>query len=297
DERLSDELRLRCLSSAAGLALARGDPAMAELADRAIALAAGRPSFALLGALVVRSGYADTLAYAYGDPSERENAEAYLAEAFRIAEGSDPSWTAVCLFWRGFHWLLTGNLAAALEDIRAIERQDVFEDWEFFAVANRYTLVSLHNLLGDNDEALRLARANYDRAYRGGPYWHTPLSLGLALAGAGRSDEALGYVREAFDLALNTGIPLVQGECLVVAAAVAALEGEYERASRLLAAALNAEPGSLFAVWTPSGWPLYRHYLRKVRDALGGERARELRDEGKAMSLDQAVAYALDGLK
>ncbi|MGH2725665.1 MAG: ATP-binding protein, partial [Actinomycetota bacterium] len=297
DQGLSEELRLQCLSGAAGLALARGDPAMGKLADEAIQLAAGRPSFALLSALVVRSGYADTLAYAYGDASEQGNMGTYLAEAFRIAEGADPLWLAICLFWRGFHSLLSGDLSAALDDFNSIERLGVFDDWQFFPVANRYTVICLHSLLGNHDEALRLARVSHEKPYRGGPYWHTPLALGLALAGVGDWEGAHRHVREAFELARDTGISLIQGECLVVSAACASLEGDYERASRLLAAATNAEPGSMFIVWTPSGWPLYRHYLAMVRDALGRERARELRAEGQAMALDQAVAYALEELK
>ena len=41
---------------------------------------------------------------------------------------------------------------------------------------------------------------------------------------------------------------------------------------------------------------LYRHYLPLVRAALGADEAHRARDEGRRMTLDAALAYALEGL-
>jgi hypothetical protein len=40
----------------------------------------------------------------------------------------------------------------------------------------------------------------------------------------------------------------------------------------------------------------YRHYLPIVRAVLGPEEGRRARDEGRAMTPDDALAYALEGL-
>jgi hypothetical protein len=41
---------------------------------------------------------------------------------------------------------------------------------------------------------------------------------------------------------------------------------------------------------------LYLVYLLQVRAALGADEARRARAEGQAMTLDEAMAYALEGL-
>ncbi|MCI0347464.1 MAG: hypothetical protein L0221_18815, partial [Chloroflexi bacterium] len=59
-------------------------------------------------------------------------------------------------------------------------------------------------------------------------------------------------------------------------------------AARLLAA--SAAEGIIL---NPSAYVLYRHWLPKVRAELPPDAARRLRDEGRAMSLDDALEYAL----
>jgi hypothetical protein len=47
---------------------------------------------------------------------------------------------------------------------------------------------------------------------------------------------------------------------------------------------------------TPAAAAVYAHYLPLVRASLGRDEARGLRDRGKATSLDEAAAFALEGL-
>ncbi len=81
-------------------------------------------------------------------------------------------------------------------------------------------------------------------------------------------------------------------------AVVEQLRGRPERAGRLLAAArhLGGAADLPIPFRTPASWALYRHYLPIVRAALGPDEARRAREGGRAMTLDAALAYALDGL-
>jgi hypothetical protein len=67
-----------------------------------------------------------------------------------------------------------------------------------------------------------------------------------------------------------------------------AMRGRFEEAARVLAASMRIG----FIPLVPA-YAVYRHFTPRVRAALGAERARALRDEGRAMSLDEARDYLL----
>ena len=98
--------------------------------------------------------------------------------------------------------------------------------------------------------------------------------------------------------------PLISGVLNVVARAVVDEDPEsaavIQGAARQLALPLAAKPS------TPSTTPgsgggliveVRRDTTRRIDDALGGERRRQLRAEGDAMDEDQAVTYALDVIR
>jgi hypothetical protein len=85
-------------------------------------------------------------------------------------------------------------------------------------------------------------------------------------------------------------------ELLVGFAAVAAIEGDHQRASRLLAWIRSRTMDRFRPLRSPVTYPIYIHYVRVVREALGPDAARQGRDEGRAMGEDEAVAYALAGI-
>ena len=76
---------------------------------------------------------------------------------------------------------------------------------------------------------------------------------------------------------------------LLYSGIIAAELEDWERAARLFAAAM--QPGVLLSA---AAYALYVHWLPRIRAELDGDRARALRAEGHAMSLDQALAYALE---
>ena len=71
-----------------------------------------------------------------------------------------------------------------------------------------------------------------------------------------------------------------------------------DRRERLLGAAryLGGAKDLPIPFRTPASWSMYRHYLPRVRAALGPDEGRRARDEGRAMTLDTAFAYALESL-
>ena len=104
-------------------------------------------------------------------------------------------------------------------------------------------------------------------------------------------------LRDAGRYGRKLGVPLAENHLLGMAAVVEHLRGNPQRAGRLLAASrhLAGATDRSIPFRTPAHWAFYRHYQPLVRAALGPEEARRARDEGQAMSLDEALAYATEG--
>jgi len=66
-----------------------------------------------------------------------------------------------------------------------------------------------------------------------------------------------------------------------------ALGDDWEDAARLLAA------GHAALARHPAHYELYLTFRERTRDALGADRARQLRDEGRRLSRREAMAIAL----
>ena len=121
-------------------------------------------------------------------------------------------------------------------------------------------------------------------------------SIALARAGLGDREGAKEAMADALRIAVDSGTPFVVNEALFYAAGVEVELGGADRASRLLAAGVR--PGNIGATTgmrSPPGLVIYMHTRDAVRRALPPDERRRLREEGRAMSLDHAVAYALDG--
>ena len=94
------------------------------------------------------------------------------------------------------------------------------------------------------------------------------------------------------------GMPLAENHLLGMVAVVEQLRGNPHRAGRLLAASRHVAAATDRSIpfRTPARWAFYRHYQPLVRAALGPDEAHRARAEGQAMTLDAAMAYALEGL-
>jgi hypothetical protein len=113
-------------------------------------------------------------------------------------------------------------------------------------------------------------------------------------AANGQTVEAVTLLRASVEAARRHAIPLVTAECLIGYGAVAGIDGEWDTAARLLAAATapGDDPDAPFAFRSPATSVMYFQLRDRIRSALGPERARELRDEGRTMSHHEALALA-----
>ena len=114
----------------------------------------------------------------------------------------------------------------------------------------------------------------------------------MALA-RGEYERAGGLYRESLALQREVGEKRDIAECLEGLAGVAGEQGRAERATRLLGAAeaLREEVG---APLPPADRARYERSVAAVRAGLDEETFESAWAQGRAMPLEQAVAYALD---
>jgi predicted ATPase/class 3 adenylate cyclase len=128
----------------------------------------------------------------------------------------------------------------------------------------------------------------------GNVYWaqQTRSRIGSVFMEMGRLDEAEVWLRRAFAEAKDLPGLLAQGVGAWILSSLAFERGQFERALRLMgfSEALAQRTGN-----TPPEVYLGDHaaHLDAARRALGQEAVDRLRAEGKSMSTDQAIAYAL----
>ncbi|MFY9615543.1 MAG: adenylate/guanylate cyclase domain-containing protein [Candidatus Dormiibacterota bacterium] len=218
-----------------------------------------------------------------------EESVAIADEGLRLVENGLPSiWSGFMHVVRGEALTNLGDLSGAVDAYRGAEQvsepRGYTRWWGAFGQA-----IALH-MLGQHGPALEaVTRA---QAFEGGRM--TGLSdeviggcgLALATAGSGDLDRAEEIIAAVLDRVRRTNVPALVESCLATLGWVAAIKGEYERASRLIAAS-----GGFLR--SPSLFAVNRHYIRVVRDALDAETARRGRAEGLAMTRDEAIAEAL----
>lgn len=186
-------------------------------------------------------------------------------------------------------WALWAQAVAHLYDRRNDEAEVLLsglESAEWLPSDVSYiasTVALIRHFSGRHEEALRLLERSQ---------WSYDTWLLFEEATAAASHAALGdlqqgrdRMRRSIDSVRESGweLPLARSDCLVGLAALAALEGEPEQASRLIAAV------PLMAAGTPAMWVLLRHYRDVVRDQLDVDTRRRLIEEGRGLSVDEAI--------
>jgi predicted ATPase len=164
-----------------------------------------------------------------------------------------------------------------------------------------FTLMTVAHCLGNialEEGEPETARKHYQRELELARELSNARSVAIALSSLsgvalveGNTDKAVAGLTRALRLANALGEKRVIFECLLGSAEVAAELGEMARAARLLASAdaLREKIG-----YSPE--PVEHEQRARIAAALGDDA--ELvtaRSEGRAMSLDEAVAYALGG--
>lgn len=306
-DRLSDEQRLRChalIARIAGTGLEREEGC--KQATLAIELADGRPSPFLAFALASRGFLTSVLASAPGMPeSLAADARRDSRAAIEIARSAlHEQWIVSATTWCAMAELNFGDAEAAAA--RFGEVLAIISGYDEPHALLGQTLAGLavaHHLLGHDDAALGAAMDYLALATLG-----TRIDLAFtslyyaevvpALVVGGQRQVASDMLRERIGKVRSLGIPLAENHVLGIAAVREHLLGRPDRAGRLLSASrtIGGAKGGEIPFRTPASVSLYRHYLPAIRAALGQQEARRARDEGASMSLETALAYALEGL-
>lgn len=144
-------------------------------------------------------------------------------------------------------------------------------------MARAWRSITLH-LIGRDDKALEVLRP-VDGAEAGWGAYVYDLARGFACAGLGRADEARQALACAARHVRRRAVPLAPNDLLLGFAAVAWAEGDPERASVLLHAAVCGPQGAAFRV--PITYRAHSTYAERLRAALSRERRAELRAEAE----------------
>jgi predicted ATPase/DNA-binding SARP family transcriptional activator/DNA-binding CsgD family transcriptional regulator len=117
--------------------------------------------------------------------------------------------------------------------------------------------------------------------------------LGLVRMNRGDHERARALLKESLALSKELGHKLYAAAALNAAASVAVSRGEVERAARLFGAAemLHEAIGSPLP---PSERALFEPHLAIARSWLGEATWERVWEEGRAMTLEEAVSYALE---
>ena len=196
--------------------------------------------------------------------------------------------------------LILGDIAAAsaaTDALIASDRNDMG--------AHMSRAATLH-ILGDHEGAaaaamawLRYARRVQESVIRGSTsdyFSDVSAASAIALAGAGQFDEARTLFITMLERARRGGRP---GAIEVVVAACggfAVLRGDASKGARLLSWVRSRTIDKGQVIGGPAPYALYRHHVRLARAALDPDDARRLREEGAALSEDEACELALEVL-
>jgi predicted ATPase/DNA-binding XRE family transcriptional regulator len=233
---------------------------------------------------------------------EQEAVEKFAAEALELSRHSGDDLCAAYALWAmGVTAMNRGDeekAASCLEE--SLSNFDRLED-EGMAPMARFWLGTAAFTQGDQDRAVALfesallmARERGDRT----AIYSALFSLGRVALARGEPVAAYGMLREAVALSAQIGGPRANvAYCLEGLAAAAEALGEAERSARLIGAA----EGLLQAIDQAPFYKAYRPNLSpRDRTAaalfprLGEAGFEKCRAEGRAMTFEQAVAYALE---
>jgi predicted ATPase/class 3 adenylate cyclase len=284
--------RAKLLARAAELAYRQSDyAATVEFAEESLAI--GRE----VGDKPGTASVLIKLANAATEAGDYATASGYLEEALTIwQELGDKHGIARALISLGWAALRPGDYQLAnarLEQALAISRE--LEDTRSIA----FELSGLGEVAlrqGDYARATQLLEESLELRRQLGNKWGVGVSLGtLGWVAIYEGDwkRAIARLGESLDVRQEIGDKGGSAWCLERLAEVAMAQGKPERAVRLLSAA-SALRISIGSVIDPVDQPEYKNRRSALRAELGEEQFAIVWDEGRAMTLEQAITYALE---
>jgi len=284
--------RAKLLARAAELAYRQSDySATVEYAEESLAIGREVGDKPGIASVLIK------LANAATEAGDYVTASGYLEEALRIwQELDDKHGIARALISLGWAALRPGDYPLAnarLEQALAISRE--LEDTRSIA----FELSGLGEVAlrqGDYTRATQLLEESLELRRQLGNKWGMGVSLGtLGWVAINERDwnRAIARLGESLEVRQEIGDKGGSAWCLERLAEVALARGESEKAVRLLSAA-SALRISIGSVIDPVDQPEYKNRRSALRAELGEERFTVVWEEGRAMSLEQAIAYALE---
>lgn len=149
---------------------------------------------------------------------------------------------------------------------------------------------------GDYARATQLAQESLDLRRQLGNKWGVGVSLGILgwiAMHEGSWDLAITRLVESLVIRREIGDQSGCAWCLERLAEIAQAQGQTEKAARLFGAGA-AVRAPISSVIDPADQPEYESKLISLRTELGEEKFAATWDEGHALTLEQAVAYALE---
>ena len=284
--------RAKLLARAAELAYRQSDyPATHLLAKESLEIYRKIGDKQGIASMLIKLGNAATERGSYTTASR------FLEEALTIwRERRDKHGTARALISLGWTALRSGdaNLAnVRLEEALALSRElgDArsmgFELSGLGEVALRQR---------DYARATQLMEESLELRMQLGNKWGVGVSLGMLGWVAMRErdwDRAIARLGESLEVRREIGDKGGSAWCLERLAGVAMAQGQVEKAVRLFGAATVLR-SSIGSVIDPADQARYKKNLNTLRAKLGGKRYKAAWDEGRAMTMEQAITYALE---
>jgi len=284
--------RAKLLARAAELAYRQSDyPATTSFAAESLAIYREVGDKQGIASALIKLGNAAT------EVGDYASASGFLEEALAVwRELEDKHGTARALISLGWAALRPGDYHLAnvrLEEALAISRE--LEDTRSIG----FELSGLGEVAlrqGDYMRAKRLVEESLELRRQLGNKWGIGVSLGIlgwVAMRQGDWNRAIARLGESLEVRREIGDKSGSAWCLERLAEVALAQGQAEKAVRLFAAgaALRA---SISSVIDPVDQPEVESKLSSLRAEIGEERFAATWDEGQALALEQAVAYALE---
>jgi tetratricopeptide (TPR) repeat protein len=171
------------------------------------------------------------------------------------------------------------------------------DTWRAALIMNHLTVVALDR--GEHQRAAQYAEESLTLTRQTGDRYAANITLSLLAQMAWESNErerASGHWREALRLSYELANKANSASSIQGLATVAWARGELRRAARLLGAAealLEAAGLVLYAYTSYTSNDPHQRATSAARKELGEWAWKEARDEGRAMTFEQAVEYAL----
>jgi len=223
-------------------------------------------------------------------------AETLIREALALAQKvGDKSEIALALHQSAHIEEMRGSYGAAttlFEESVALYRE-VKDQWGLASTLACFG--DTKRSLGEYERAVQLyeeSMALYEGPVYGRAVSISRLKLGIMARIQGDYDRASGLLREALTLIQESGNQMIIASCLVAIGEVAGGKGQPERAVRLYGAAERLREVVGVAI-EPTDRADYDRNVDSARDMLGEKAFEVARADGRAMTQEQAVEYAL----